>query len=413
MVIIFADMALLNFIIWNGSPEIFSINTFALRWYGLFFALGFLVTQQILYYIYRKEGKPEKDVETITIYMVLATVLGARLGHVIFYQPEIIWEDPLGIFLPFEFSPFKFTGLQGLASHGGAIGILFALWLYSNYRISFSKVDVDLDTKSGNVNKKVKRGFFATKVNIPGQSYLQVLDRIVILVALVGAFIRLGNYFNSEIIGLPTDGPTGVIFVNRLTESLEDKEVNGKPIVADIVYHRNDSLPLGQNGRVPLSIYIFFENGVDEDQARSFVEYGVKDLLANRLYEYFDEGMEPIDYAIVKEQSGTFVARVHTFGISRHPAQLYESFSCLLLFLWLFWLWSRYKETLPEGRLFGIFLIVCFGLRFFYEFLKENQESFEDDLILNMGQILSIPLVIAGILVLIYSFRNKKATSPT
>ena len=81
-------MALLSFIIWNGSPEIFTIGSFELRWYGLFFALGFLISQQILYYMYRKEGKPESDVDTLTIYMVLATIIGARLGHVIFYQPE-------------------------------------------------------------------------------------------------------------------------------------------------------------------------------------------------------------------------------------------------------------------------------------------------------------------------------------
>src|SRR5258708_33061359 len=78
---------MLDFIIWNGSPELFSYGQFALRWYGLLFALGFLVSQQILYYIYRQEGKPEKDVDTLTIYMIVATILGARLGLVIFYQP--------------------------------------------------------------------------------------------------------------------------------------------------------------------------------------------------------------------------------------------------------------------------------------------------------------------------------------
>ena len=101
-------MGILSYIIWNASPEIFSFGSFALRWYGLFFALGFLISQQILYYMYRQEGKPEKDVDTLTIYMVIATILGARLGHVIFYQPEIIWTDPLGIFLPFVFKKFRF-----------------------------------------------------------------------------------------------------------------------------------------------------------------------------------------------------------------------------------------------------------------------------------------------------------------
>src|SRR5687767_14202225 len=101
-------MTMLNYILWSTSPEIFSIGSFSLRWYGLFFATGFLISQQVLYYIYKKEGKPEQDVDTLTIYMVIATLLGARLGHVIFYQPDLIWTDPLSLFLPFEFSPFKF-----------------------------------------------------------------------------------------------------------------------------------------------------------------------------------------------------------------------------------------------------------------------------------------------------------------
>lgn len=364
-------MAISNFIIWNGSPEIFTIGTFALRWYGLFFALGFLISQQILYYIYRKEGKPEKDVEILTIYMVVATIIGARLGHVIFYQPSIIWEDPLGIFLPFEFSPFRFTGLQGLASHGGAIGILFALWLYSRKRK-------------------------------PGQNYFQVLDRIVILVALTGALIRFGNFFNSEIIGKPTDSAAGVVFVNRLTEAIKDRDGESK-IIESIVYHQNDSLPRGSNGRIPLSVYVFFKPGAAEDAAHDLMSYG--ESISYRLDEFFDSTGDP-QYELTTQKDGTLAARLNVVGIARHPAQLYESISCFVLFIVLYLIWARYRQNLPAGRLFGIFLIVCFGLRFIYEFLKENQEAFENDLPLNMGQILSIPLVIAGIFVLMYSYRK-------
>src|SRR6186713_372055 len=197
-------MSMLTYIIWNGSPEIFSYGSFSLRWYGLFFALGFLISQQFMYYFYKKEGKPEKDVDTLTIYMVIATIIGARLGHVIFYQPEIIFKNPISIFLPFEVNPFRFTGLQGLASHGGAIGILFALWLYA-------------------------------RKNKPGQSYLQVVDRIVVVVALTGALIRFGNYFNAEIIGKPTDKPWGVVFTGKVVEAATDKQVDRAQIVEDIV----------------------------------------------------------------------------------------------------------------------------------------------------------------------------------
>jgi phosphatidylglycerol---prolipoprotein diacylglyceryl transferase len=370
-------MAILSYIIWNGSPEIFTAGSFELRWYGLFFALGFLISQQILYYIYRKEGKPESDVDTLTIYMVVATIVGARLGHVIFYQPEIIWEEPLSIFLPFEFSPFKFTGLQGLASHGGAIGILFAIWLYS---------------------RKKK----------PGQNYFQVVDRIVILVALTGALIRLGNFFNSEIIGLPTNAAVGIVFVNPLTSLLEDARYDPQDIIEDVVYRKSGTAATNTaEGRVPVSIYIFFKKGVRESDARSMLDLTVNDLISNRLYEFFDEDSGSLDYQMTTQEDGTLAARINTLGIARHPAQMYESISCVFLFILLFMIWKRHKENIPTGRLFGIFLIVCFGLRFAYEFLKENQVSFEDKLPINMGQILSIPLVLAGILVLIYSYRKK------
>ncbi len=405
---------MISYIIWNGGPEILSFGSFSLRWYGLLFALGFLISQQILYYIYRQEGKPEKDVDTLTVYMVVATILGARLGHVIFYQPELFWNDPLSIILPFEFSPFKFTGLQGLASHGGAFGILFALWLYSNYRIHFSKADVALEGQvghEGKVNKKIRRGIFVEKIKKEGQSYMQVLDRIVILVALTGALIRFGNFFNSEIIGKPSDNnPFSVVFINRVTEGLLDYRVQSNP-AESIKVEKNDELPAGAHGRVPLNMYVFFKQGTSTEQATQFLNGDMKYFLSY-FSEFIDEpGTEPLKYQIITETSGTLAARVSTFGIARHPAQLYESISCVILFIVLFLMWKKDKEKLPPGRIFGVFMIVLWSLRFAYEFLKENQVSFEDQLPINMGQILSIPLFIAGILILIWSYRNKSANN--
>ena len=388
----------LNYIIWNVAPEIFEKGSFALRWYGIFFVLGFIISQQILYYIYKKEGKPEKDVDTITIYMVIATIIGARMGHVLFYQPELILEDPLSIFLPFQFTPeFRFTGFQGLASHGGAIGILLALWLYTRYSFTRTKT-----TAAG----EEKKGFFVRRRDLPGQSYFQVLDRIVILVALTGAFIRLGNFFNSEIIGKPTDLPIGVAFVSRLTEAVDERMEDTGNVVESVVYQKNDSVPALSNGRLPLSAYYFFKPGTTELEGRHIMNYA-RDV-AYRLDLFFDPGHE-FAYEIAQQKDGNLAARLSVVAILRHPAQLYESFSCIVLFLVLYFIWTKYKQDLPAGRLFGIFLIVCFGLRFFYEFLKENQEVFENDLPINMGQILSIPLVLAGIFVLIYSYRKQTA----
>lgn len=393
--------------IWNGSPEIFSFGSFALRWYGLLFALGFLISQQILYYIYRTEGKPEKDVDTLTVYMVIATIVGARLGHVIFYQPELFWTDPIGVISPFEFHPFRFSGLQGLASHGGAFGILFALWVYSNYSILFSKTDVDLTEKPNNdhsVSPKKKYGVFITKRTKPGQSYLQVLDRIVIVVALTGALIRLGNFFNSEIIGKPVNAPQSIVFFNRITESLLKDPAS--TVVQSITVSKDGKLPSGAHGREPIDIYVFFKPGINEQDARGFLINDVKFFLG-RYSEYVDEpASEPLHYEISRENDGTYAARVKTFGIARHPAQLYESISCVALFFLLFGLWNRQKSNTPPGRIFGVFLIILWSLRFAYEFLKENQVEFENTMSLNMGQILSIPLILTGIFVLVRSYRK-------
>jgi prolipoprotein diacylglyceryl transferase len=363
---------MLSYLIWNGSPEIFTIGPFTLRWYGLLFALGFLVSQQILYYIHRQEGKPEKDVDTLTIYMIIATIIGARMGHVIFYQPELFWQNPLSIILPFEFSPFRFTGFQGLASHGGAFGILFALWLYS---------------------RKKK----------PGQNYLQVLDRIVILVCITGCFIRLGNFFNSEILGKPSNNPLSVVFINKVSETIASEN----RYLQTFKFKKAEAQE-EKNGRVPLDLILAFKPDVPESAAKSFIDTDLKFYL-NRLNEYVDQSVTSnMIYQITTMPDHTIGARVRIAGIARHPAQLYESISCLILFLFLFWYWSKYKIHLPEGRIFGVFMIVLWGLRFAYEFLKENQEGFEEKLPINMGQILSIPLVLVGVYILIRSYSLKQ-----
>lgn len=381
-------MNVLSYIIWNASPDIFSLPidfwkldfTLTLRWYGLLFALGFLISQQILYYMFKKEGKPEKDVDTLTIYMVVATVIGARLGHVLFYEPERYLSNPIDIIKIWE---------GGLASHGATVGILFALWIYSRNKIKIMSDD-------GKSVLRVDRR--------PGQNWLQTLDRIVILVALTGALIRFGNFMNSEIIGKPTNSNFGVVFARNVTEVLKS---DGS--IANVNYVELDTASNAEGYR-PVKILLEFEKG----QGNAIEDY----------YQYMDNRVDPyltsntyirehisqttsIDYKLSQDEAGTTYAIVNTFAIPRHPAQLYESISCLLLFGFLFWIWTKHKEKLPEGRLFAIFLIVCFGLRIVYEFFKENQVDFENSLPLNMGQLLSIPLVLFGIFMLIRSYKQK------
>lgn len=364
-----------SFIIWNASPEIFGYGQIALRWYGLLFALGFLVSQQILYYMHKKEGKSEREVDSLTIIMVIATILGARLGHVIFYSPEIIWEDPLGIILPFEFTPkFRFIGLQGLASHGGAIAILIALWWYAR-------------------NRKL--------------TYLHVLDRIAILTVLTGAFIRMGNFYNSEIIGKPTDSPFGVVFSSRITEQITSKNLEKNAIEELAIKRSPEADTLTTTGHVPVTIYLFFKPNVQEADVSSYVETRLRNYLYSNSDFFYSEPNDQLEFFSSRQDSGSLAVKIPVVAIARHPAQLYESISCLILFVILFWIWKKYDGNPPEGRIFGIFMTALWSLRFSYEFLKENQVDFESNLPLNMGQILSIPLFIVGVVVLVRSFNRK------
>ncbi len=252
-------------ITWGIDPNMIELGPVTIRWYGFFFAMAFLFGTLIMSKIMQLEDKPAKSVDRLLIYMLLAIVFGARLGEVLFYNPSFFLENPFEVFKVWK---------GGLASHGAVIGILVSLYIYSR--------------------------------NTPGQSYLWILDRIVIIVALGGSMIRVGNFFNSEILGSPTGSDFGVIFT------------------------RIDMIP-------------------------------------------------------------------------RHPAQLYESFTYLTLFFILVYLYKKADFTPKPGQLVGLFLTVAFTARFLIEFVKRNQVAFEEGLILNMGQILSIPVVVLGLFLLIRS----------
>jgi phosphatidylglycerol---prolipoprotein diacylglyceryl transferase len=240
----------------------------SIRWYGLLWAIGIYATLLIVQRLYKHEGLPEAWLDKLFMYTVVGTIIGARLGHCLFYEWDYFSAHPLEILYIWH---------GGLASHGGAIGILIAMYFF---------------------NKNVSR-----------KGYIWIFDRLVIGVAICGFAIRLGNLMNSEIYGSVTTLPWGFIFVRN-------KEV----------------LPM-------------------------------------------------------------------------HPTQIYEMLYCLITFIvtwWLYWKKEAYKKN---GLIFGVFLIGIFGSRFLLEFIKNSQEAFEANMILNMGQILSLPFIIWGIWLI---FRSNK-----
>ncbi|MDV7188161.1 prolipoprotein diacylglyceryl transferase [Lutibacter sp. TH_r2] len=171
---------------WNPAPELFKIGSFAIRYYSLMFVIAFTLGLYLMKKIFINEKLPLELLDKLFMYMVLSILIGARLGHFLFYEPAALIERPLEVILPFQFSPtFKFTGFAGLASHGAAIGVILALYYFS---------------------KKILK-----------KPVLFILDRIVIPSAIGGAFVRLGNLMNSEIIGKPTNSDYGFVF-QRLGE---------------------------------------------------------------------------------------------------------------------------------------------------------------------------------------------------
>ncbi len=346
----------LNYVVWDPSQSVFA-GFERLRWYSLLFALGFIISQQFMVYFFRKEGQDETLVDKLTIYMVLATIIGARLGHVLFYEPEKYLSNPIEILKVWE---------GGLASHGAAIAILFALWLYAK--------------------------------RTPGQSYLWVVDRIVIVTAMTGALIRVGNLMNSEIGGKDTGTDSGFVFARDTEEILETLKV---PIESIDAYLPEDRAgELRGNGIVPVNFKLKINKGnFSKEDLSSILERDIKYALTqfNSSQEYLAEPVEtPLDFEVT-EQSDGFLVTVKTLGRTKYPTQIYESLSYFLIFLILLSLWAKYKSRLPEGLLLGLFLISVFGMRFIWEFLKEVQVDFEQSMEFNMGQILSIPLVVIGI----------------
>ncbi|MDR1459984.1 MAG: prolipoprotein diacylglyceryl transferase [Bacteroidales bacterium] len=270
-----------NSIIWDVEPELFRIASVRVAWYGLLLTTGFLIA----YLVFQKIAKNEKVdtalIDRFSMFTILWTLVGLRLGHCLFYDWAYFKDHILEIFIPFEETAngWSFIGFSGLASHGGTLAIILFVLYFS----------------------------IKNKMNL-----LWLLDRLSIAIPVAAAFVRCGNLMNSEIIGTATSLPWGFVFTK-----------------------------LGHT--------------------------------------------EP-----------------------RHPTQIYEALVYISLFAYQMWYYfKKTKGHIPGGRSVGTLLTVIFTARFFIEFIKENQVAFEENLSLNMGQYLSIPFILLGIVCLYYSFSRK------
>lgn len=269
-------------ITWTVDPAIFSIGSREIRWYALMFIIGFAIGYKIVENMWKREDLNPKWLDPLLYYTLIGTVVGARLGHCLFYAPEYYLSHPIEILKVWE---------GGLASHGGVLGIIIAIYFYS---------------------KKVTH-----------KSMLWTFDKLVTPTGLVATLIRLGNLMNHEVYGHPTDLPWGFRFI----ENLHAWRMGSAPV----------------------------------------------------------------------------------FSPPSHPTQLYEAICYLITFALCMWLYFKKDAWKKEGLIFGVFMICIFTARFFIEFLKNNQEAFEEGMVLNMGQLLSIPFVLMGIFFVWRALRKSAA----
>jgi prolipoprotein diacylglyceryl transferase len=367
----------LGYVIWDATPQLIDLGRFEIRYYSLLFALGFITGYIILLRIFRKQGLQVELLDRLTVYMVISTIIGARVGHCLFYEFDYYSRHPLEIILPWRGtigSDFEFTGFQGLASHGAAIGILIGIYLFAR------------KTKS---------------------SYLWTMDMIVMVTALAGTFIRLGNLMNSEIYGNPTKSNYGFVFTHDLTRVLTEKY---KGTIQHVDYNKAETDGLQYQQGVPLQISIGFARQVkDENRAREFGDV----LLPGDLARYDLDGNvfllpgDSLQYSIERKDK-RLVLNALIGGLPRYPSQIYEAVSYFIIFLILAGLFYALGERLRNGYIFGMFLFLVFAARFFIEFLKQNQETFEDGMSFNMGQLLSIPFAIAGLVLVFFKWPLKR-----
>ncbi|MGB2117271.1 MAG: prolipoprotein diacylglyceryl transferase [Schleiferiaceae bacterium] len=345
-------------ILWD-FPNHIPIAGFELRFYSLMFIISFVLGQYGMQYVFKKENVNPKLMDSLVYWMVGATIIGARLGHVFFYDWGY-YKNHLGEIL--------MVWKGGLASHGAAISIVLAMIWWSQ--------------------------------RIAKKHPIWTLDRIVIVVALAGGFIRMGNWFNSEIYGAPANSSVETVFVEAGRASIERGYGEN---IRSLTFDETGTVFTTDSLNYPVLEAQFRFIGLNENQTGEYVN----NYLARILNATSKDNANILPYPdataeVYTDENGAF-ASINVLGVPRYPTQLFEAAAYWLIFVILAFLYLKTNAKNRRGFIFGAFLIGVFGFRFFVEYYKEIQVSFETSMSLNMGQWLSIPLVISGFYLMLTS----------
>jgi phosphatidylglycerol:prolipoprotein diacylglycerol transferase len=386
-------MSLTNYIIWNPHTELFRIGFLAVRWYSLMIIFAFLIGTRLIGYYYKKEGRPVEDVERLTLYILLCCLVGARLGEALFYNFNYYLKHPLEAILPVTFYPsFKFVGYRGLSYHGALLGGILAIYLYARYEISLELFRIRF--------RKVKR---------QGQSFLWLLTPLAFGV-LMGFFVRIGNFINSELFGTPTHSSYGVIFAHHIVDRLQRDTsiIQETKVFKDLTAQNIET----ENGYQPITLSLTIKKaGIDEPTLKGFLENQLKSYLASsKISDHvYEPAEQPLNYRLYKNKKQNYIVDIYTKGISRHPVQLYESFSYLMILIALYYWWYRKGPYIKPGIIAGVAAMLSYGARFVCEFYKDPFNIvMPGKYPITMGHILSLLTVLLGLVIFIYAYRQPR-----
>lgn len=338
--------------------------------------LAFLAGRQVLLNVYRKDPHMLKQVANLSVFLVVVALIGARLAHLAFFDPEALLSKAHTIIFPFAIKPdFHFLGRNEFSVHGAVLAILIFLFFYGGRRFV-------------------------------RQNYLQILDRVSLAAAAVGVFLFLGSFLNSEIVGKQTRAFTGTVLMAPVANGLMKlpccimRTPDGENPLEKVEVTRDPGASRSSSGRMPVILNLFFKQGASQQLAGEFLIGDVKTYLYDMSAHVYEPGTEPLHFSVFTEMNGTYRARVSTLGVARHPVQIFESLLCLALFVYFF----RYghKAGARHGRTFGLIMALFWGFEFIFGFMKEGQQP--------VSSILNLLFFAGGLAALIFSYLKPLTT---
>lgn len=340
--------------------------------------------------VYKRAGLSLEELDRYTVLTLLSALFGARCGEVFLYNFSYYLRHPWEAFIPISFdSEGRHFGFAGMSYHGAILGTLLATFFYANYQVKFSFIPFKFKFEK-------KKG---TK-----QTFLWLTTPLAFGLML-GFLVRIANFINSEIYGTASNTTCAVLFANHPISVIK-KSFNG---IKNVEIKKDVTAVCNELNYPPINLEITFKKNtsMEESAVTWFLENQVSHTLvknssvSKHIYQDYNKS---INYTLLKSTNGAYIAQVHTYGIPRHPVQLYEAFGYLILLLVHFFWWYKKSDSLKDGVIAGSAMVLCYMLRFICEFFKDPFNVVYDWYVpITTGHILSLLTVVGGIVLLFYA----------